>query len=273
MLLDALEALQAHRNAVIVVGAQAVYLRTSDSDLAVAPFTTDGDLALDPSLLADEPALEDAMRARGFRLRQPSAAHVEPGVWTTDVVVDGERVSIPVDLIVPEGFAAPAGRRAARLPGHGRHATRKVAGLEAALVDHSSVTIAALAEHDTRSFAVEVAGVAALFIAKAHKISDRLAGERAGRVREKDAADVYRLMRTTSAGEVGVRMGSLRNHPVAGAPTDAALQHLADLFGRRRAEGVELAVTALRLAVPEAEVRALCTAYIERLRAAVKERS
>ena len=69
MLLDALEALQAHRNAVIVVGAQAVYLRTSDSDLAVAPFTTDGDLALDPSLLADEPALEDAMRARGFRLR------------------------------------------------------------------------------------------------------------------------------------------------------------------------------------------------------------
>jgi hypothetical protein len=61
VLLDALEGLVAHERAVIVVGAQAVYLRTRVEDEGIAPFTTDGDLALDPSLLADEPVLRAAM--------------------------------------------------------------------------------------------------------------------------------------------------------------------------------------------------------------------
>ncbi len=51
VLLDALGALGAHREAVIVVGAQALYLQAGEADMAVAPYTTDGDLALDPSLL------------------------------------------------------------------------------------------------------------------------------------------------------------------------------------------------------------------------------
>ena len=41
VLLDALEALGAHRDAIILVGAQAVYLRVGEADLAVAPYTTD----------------------------------------------------------------------------------------------------------------------------------------------------------------------------------------------------------------------------------------
>ncbi len=48
VLLDALEALGKHRQAVILVGSQAVYLHVGDADLAVAPFTTDGDLAIVP---------------------------------------------------------------------------------------------------------------------------------------------------------------------------------------------------------------------------------
>ena len=51
VLLDALDALGSHRNAMVLVGAQAVYLRVGEGDLAVAPFTTDGDLAIDPTLL------------------------------------------------------------------------------------------------------------------------------------------------------------------------------------------------------------------------------
>ncbi len=50
VLLDALMALAPHGRAIIVAGAQAVYLRTGSADLAVAPFTTDGDLALDPGI-------------------------------------------------------------------------------------------------------------------------------------------------------------------------------------------------------------------------------
>lgn len=36
VLLDALEALGAHRDAIVLVGAQAVYLHVGDADLAVA---------------------------------------------------------------------------------------------------------------------------------------------------------------------------------------------------------------------------------------------
>jgi hypothetical protein len=68
VLLDALQALAAHRRALVVVGAQAVYLRTGSAGLVVAPYTTDGDVALDPSLLGDDPLLEEAMRQQGFRL-------------------------------------------------------------------------------------------------------------------------------------------------------------------------------------------------------------
>ena len=45
VLLDALEALDEHRNAVILVGAQAIYLHVGEGDIAVAVYTTDGDIA------------------------------------------------------------------------------------------------------------------------------------------------------------------------------------------------------------------------------------
>jgi hypothetical protein len=61
VLLDALEALGSHRDAIVLVGAQAVYLRVGEADLAVAPFTTDGDLAVDPAVLAQIPPLEEAL--------------------------------------------------------------------------------------------------------------------------------------------------------------------------------------------------------------------
>lgn len=48
VLLDALEALRPHEAAVVLVGAQAVYLRTGPGNLPIAEFTTDGDLAIDP---------------------------------------------------------------------------------------------------------------------------------------------------------------------------------------------------------------------------------
>ena len=58
VLLDGLQALGAHREAIILVGAQAIYLHTGDAELAVAPFTTDSDLVLDPTRLQPHPLLE-----------------------------------------------------------------------------------------------------------------------------------------------------------------------------------------------------------------------
>jgi hypothetical protein len=55
VLLDALDALREHRDATILVGAQAIYLHAGDAGLGVAEYTTDADLALDPDLLAEIP--------------------------------------------------------------------------------------------------------------------------------------------------------------------------------------------------------------------------
>jgi hypothetical protein len=265
VLLDALEALRPHHPAVIVAGAQAIYLRTGSAAIGIAPYTTDGDLALDPSILASEPALDDAMRGAGFRLFEPRPDVQEPGIWVADAVIAGETVLIPVDLIVPTGAAPPGGRRATRLPAHCRAATRKLVGLEAALVDHDTRRIAALDPADSRAFDTEVAGVAALIVAKLHKLHDRLDERSGGRVREKDAADVYRLMQTSDIASVATRLRDLERHAIAGPPTIAAMGYLADLFGRRNSAGVDLAARALRFVVPEDEVRTVCVRFTARL--------
>lgn len=60
--LDALEALHEHRESVIVIGAQAIYLRTGGLDVALAESTKDSDMAIDPRSLGSDPLVEVAMR-------------------------------------------------------------------------------------------------------------------------------------------------------------------------------------------------------------------
>jgi hypothetical protein len=215
VLLNALSALREHLDALVIAGAQAVYLHTGDGHLAIAPFTTDADLSLDPSRLEPDPRLEPAMRAAGFELAS-IGGHVEPGIWTTQVDIGGESMIVPVDLIVPEAAAGPGGRRGARLGPHGRRAARRAIGLEATLVDHAEMTITALEPSDQRAIVARVAGPAALLVAKAHKIQDRRNDERAGRLVDKDAADVFRLMQSTRPVEVGATLVQLTDHPMAG---------------------------------------------------------
>ncbi len=264
VLLDALQALAPHGPAAIVAGAQAVYLRTGDADLAVAPFTTDGDLALDPAVLGDDPALEAAMRAAGFTLSLIDG-HVEPGIWIATTAVEGREIVVPVDLIVPEAAAPPGGRRSGRLPGHDRRATRRAVGLEAALVDHSTMAISALDPNDQRVIDVEVAGVAALLVAKAHKLHDRLEREQVDRLVDKDASDVVRLMQTDQVADVAATMRALLTDPRAGAVTASALAHLREAFGRRGRPGIAMATRALRLALAPEPIEALCVAYMAQL--------
>ena len=260
VLLDALEVLAPHGPAVIVAGAQAVYLNTGAFDVGIAPYTTDGDLAVDPTLLGSEPRLAAAMEAADFH---PDLR--EPGIWLRTVTVDDEELTIPVDVIVPEGAAPPGGRRGARLGPHGNRAARRAVGLEAALVDHATMTIAALEASDTRSLDVEVAGPAALLVSKAHKINDRLASKRPERVEDKDASDVYRLMQTTAPGEVGETLAQLQLDEMAGTVTTAAIGYLIDLFGRRQGEGVRMASRALRIAVPEDQIEIFAPSFINRM--------
>ena len=108
------------------MGAQAVYVRAAT--LAdYQPYTTDADVAIDPTLLEPRPGLEDVMRSAGFRLKNQQSGHPEPGVWEARVVVAGNEMVVPVDIIVPEAVARPGGRRGARLGDvHGRRAAPAV---------------------------------------------------------------------------------------------------------------------------------------------------
>lgn len=168
-LLDALDALGAHRDSIVVIGAQAIYLHTAGAAVAVAEATKDSDLAIDPRTLQNEPLIEKAMERAGF---YPDPEKNQPGAWLNP---DG----IPVDLMVPEALAGGGGKRArgARIPPHDNHAMRRARGLESAVVDNELMVVGALDASDPRRHEVRVAGTAALVVAKVHKIGGRARGE------------------------------------------------------------------------------------------------
>lgn len=64
VLLDALQALGPHLDAVVLVGAQAVYFHTGNVELIVVPTTTDADLALFPAIRWDIAQGASSMRPR-----------------------------------------------------------------------------------------------------------------------------------------------------------------------------------------------------------------
>jgi hypothetical protein len=167
-MLDALAASDDHRRAVVVIGAQAVYLRTGSAAVALAEATKDSDLAIDPRALGEDPRVEAAMKAAGFL---PDPRHGQPGSW---VNLEG----IPVDLMVPETLAGAGGptARGARVPPHHRHAMRRARGPEATVVDNTVERVGALDTRDPRVYEAKVAGPAALLVAKFHKIADRSGG-------------------------------------------------------------------------------------------------
>jgi hypothetical protein len=82
---------------------------------------------------------------------------------------------------------------------------------------------------DDRRFEIAVAGPSALLIAKLHKIADRQNGGE--RLRDKDAHDVYRLMKALPTNAFVTSLSDLRVHPVAGETTEAGIRLLGELFG------------------------------------------
>lgn len=267
VLLDALEALSAHLDAVVLVGAQAVYLRTGTEQLGVAPYTTDGDIVLDPTRLEEAPELEVVMKSAGFDLDRKKDGTQKPGIWIEYREIDGKKVKVPVDLIVPTDAAPPGGRRGARLQGHSKMAARKIPGLEATLLDHSLMTVASLTAGDDRSFEIAVAGPVALLIAKAYKLHDRLENEaRPDRVDEKDAGDAYRLMRTADRQECLEVALRLIAHPELGHSCKVGLQRLLDLFEAAGSPGTAMAVSHFRAAAPEELVVEVSTGFVAELR-------
>jgi hypothetical protein len=193
VLLDALEALGSHLENVVLVGAQAVYHHTGATTLNVPVMTTDADLALDTRLLSDEPEIGASLRNAGF------APGANPGHWigAGDVAVDL--------MVVPyQANTQKRSARSARIPPHEAKTARITPGLEPALVDCQRAGIGALSPGDNRRFTIRVAGPAALLVAKAIKLNERLAhvDHRPDRVKEKDALDAFRILQAVETEEL-----------------------------------------------------------------------
>jgi hypothetical protein len=261
-LLDALVALREHANSFVVVGAQAVYLRTHMLDGSIAPYTTDGDFALDPRGLAATPNLDETLRAAGFEPKRSDDGTDVIGTWTTHAADVGQ--DIDVDVHVPIAASTGGGTRAARLGPHGDRVARLTSGLEAALVDHAIVSIGALDPADVRRVEAQVAGTAALYVAKVHKLADRLKGD-VHRLHDKDAGDVYRLMQVTRPSDMANVLQQLVAAPVAAEVTIRALELGRAQFGGRGTPGTELAVRNLETVIDPDQVRTLCATYTQEL--------
>lgn len=264
VLLDALDALGAHREAIVLVGAQAVYLRVGESNLAVAPFTTDGDLALDPAILAEIPPLERALMGAGFYPKTKDSV----GIWITKRATSGQvDTEVAVDLLVPASVRPGVGRRAARLPGHDSRVARIVHGLEGAIVDADVMPLSALESGDSRTIDVRVAGPAALLVAKLHKISERQGTDRQS---DKDALDVLRLLRGTETVELAARYAALLAD-VRSAETAMSARGLLDAqFAKRAGVGVEMAIRSAGVLADADEIAASCEALAAELLAALE---
>lgn len=248
-LLDVLEALGKHREAVVLVGAQAIYLRTGESDLAVAPYTTDADLMINSTILTDKPLLEEVLEAAGFKLETP------PGAWKSS----GD---IAIDFMVPESLSGQ-GRRGADLGNHGRRVARRTLGLEAALVDQDVQIIGALEDTDTRKFEIRVAEPGALLIAKLYKIEERI--EKPHRLSNKDALDVYRLLRETSVDTMAATMKKLLADKRSQEITEQGIRYLEELFTSATARGAAMAGEAAHPLVDSGEIAASSAALAKEL--------
>jgi hypothetical protein len=263
VLLDALEALNEQRDAVILVGAQAIYLHTGDADIAVPAFTTDGDLVIEPSRLKDEPRLVEAMERAQF------APGRQPGSWVATREVDSVLTTIPIDLLVPEAVAG-GGRRAARLGNHGDRTGRRARGLEGALVDYDFHTLRGLAPDDPRACDIRVAGPSALLVAKAHKVSDRNQEPQAKRLGDKDGLDVLRLLRGVESRRLADGLIRLRQESVSATVTGEAITLLSDLFGSPDAVGTQMAVRATERLEDSRVIAESCTALTRELLSLVR---
>lgn len=260
-LLDALDALSAHHPSLVLIGAQAVYLHTGSQGASVPPMTTDADLALDTDLLADDPEIAATLQAAGFVPGQP-------GHWENSQ-------GIAVDLMVAphQSNRQSASARAARLTSHAKSVARIGPGLALALSDNSPQIITALDSSDSRRHEIRVAGPAALLVAKAIKLDDRLADASRGnsrRIVDKDALDVLRLLQACPMSQITVGLSSQSAGTAARADIARGLRILRD---RATERAHDLPVLAARASGDDPTVAPSFTVLVHELLSAMSVES
>ena len=224
------EVLVAHWNALTLVGAHAVMLRTAGLALSQGA-TGDGDLGITPQLTSDIPAIGELMAAAGFEARSP----VRPGLWGRGkrALSDGRIVfDEQIDLITGSGLAGKLRSQQRSVPdlieSHGKMSVGNSPGLELAAYDRSVMVLVDLVDPN-RTAEVNVAGLAALMCAKAFKLGERLA-DGGRRLRDKDAGDLLRLIKSSVPAEVVATFDAYGEHEPIGASVTAGRAYLVKVF-------------------------------------------
>lgn len=213
-------------------------------------------------MLGPIPPLERALLDAGFAAPSGSAV----GVWQRSA----GQVLVDVDVMVPATVSPGKGKRAARLLGHDDRAARKVSGLEGALVDRSRMGLGSLEpDHDLRSIEVAVAGPGALLVAKVFKIVERRGTARSN---DKDALDVFRLLRAVDTEAMADALATVCDDPRSREVALEGLRLFGQLFGSRVGSGVEMVVRTTDLLLDEAEVRVSCDLLARSLVDAIRRR-
>ena len=229
LLITTIVALGEHANAMTVVGAHAVHVWVQKKWGPVdMESTRDGDLAVNPVLIAEDPKIMQIMAEIGLEPARPE----RPGIYgyVNERGLSWEQRTT-VDLLVPETYAGSKGR-SARIPGQ-KSATTRAYGLELAIHDRTLIRISTTDGEPEMSVEVNVAGPAALLIAKAHKVSERLADvdKRPDRLRPKDSGDIALLMMVTDGAEMAKTMTRhvAETPEIRGVVQDGA-QYLVDMY-------------------------------------------
>jgi len=256
-----LTALEPTSDAVVLVGAQAVYLRTEGRIEGYQP-SRPTPTSLSTSRLEPIPPRrsDDSGRIHSLTNRESGRRA------STDRLRRGSR--LPVDLIVPEEYGSEAGRRAARLPGnHGKTTARK-SSARRWVVDNSPIQ-PQRSSRRMRDGCSSRSPATARSCRKAAQARGRLATP--ARLQAKDAGDLYGSS-TRSAPTTWATLQMLLADERSATTTTKALTYLDALFTAPASPGVGLACEALRTLLPEETVTAVMTAYAAALRSTLDHR-
>ena len=113
-----------------------------------------------------------------------------------------------------------------------------------------------------------MAGPASLLVSKLHKLAERL--DEPGRLKDKDALDVLRILRAVPTADLAERLRRLQTDSRAAAVTAEAIGQLQALFGTPDAPGSGFAARALEALDPADTIKASCAALCQDLLSVLK---
>ena len=102
------------------------------------------------------------------------------------------------------------------------------------------MTLGALDPGDPRTYEINVAGPAALLVAKMHKLADRIDADDNRRINSKDVFDVFRLLQAVDAVALVEEINLLADDLTSAEVTTEAMTRFRELFGTPSSAGTEL---------------------------------